>query len=146
MNSKGVTLIELLIVIVVMGIIAAFAIPAYGNIINDASEKADEYNVKFIGDVIDKAYAEGVITVKNGKLFNTSTNRGYVGTGAWFFEDMEGYIYSRVIPVVPEAENPNNIDGDGNYKLWFDVDGQEVDIFYWDSSRNKVVLHTFRLG
>ena len=33
MNNKGVTLIELLIVIVVLGIISAFAIPAVGTII-----------------------------------------------------------------------------------------------------------------
>ncbi len=34
-NNKGVTLVELLIVIVVMGIIAAFAIPAVGTIIEN---------------------------------------------------------------------------------------------------------------
>ena len=34
-NNKGVTLVELLIVIVVMGIIAAFAIPAVGTIVGN---------------------------------------------------------------------------------------------------------------
>lgn len=37
-NNKGVTLIELLIVIVVMGIIAAFAIPSVGTIIENSRE------------------------------------------------------------------------------------------------------------
>ncbi len=37
-NNKGVTLVELLIVIVVMGIIAAFSIPAVGNIIENATK------------------------------------------------------------------------------------------------------------
>lgn len=37
-NNKGVTLVELLIVIVVMGIIAAFAIPAVGTIIENTTK------------------------------------------------------------------------------------------------------------
>ena len=39
-NNKGVTLVELLIVIVVMGIIAAFAIPAVGQIITNTQKDA----------------------------------------------------------------------------------------------------------
>ena len=39
-NNKGVTLVELLIVIVVMGIIAAFAIPAVGTIIENTNKDA----------------------------------------------------------------------------------------------------------
>mgnify|MGYP000951874519 CR=1 FL=1 len=39
-NNKGVTLVELLIVIVVMGIIAAFAIPAVGQIISNTQKDA----------------------------------------------------------------------------------------------------------
>lgn len=40
MNNKGVTLIELLIVIVVLGIISAFAIPAVGTIIENTNKDA----------------------------------------------------------------------------------------------------------
>lgn len=39
-NNKGVTLVELLIVIVVMGIIAGFAIPAVGTIIENTQKDA----------------------------------------------------------------------------------------------------------
>jgi len=39
-NNKGVTLVELLIVIVVMGIIAAFSIPAVGTIITNSQKDA----------------------------------------------------------------------------------------------------------
>ncbi len=39
-NNKGVTLVELLVVIVVMGIIAGFAIPAVGGIISNANRDA----------------------------------------------------------------------------------------------------------
>ncbi len=40
LNNKGVTLIELLIVIVVIGIISAFAVPAVGNFLDNAKKQA----------------------------------------------------------------------------------------------------------
>jgi len=39
-NEKGLTLIELLAVIVILGIIAAIAVPAIGNIISNSKDKA----------------------------------------------------------------------------------------------------------
>ncbi len=48
-NNKGVTLVELLIVIVILGIIAAIAIPAVGNIVDNAQKDAviaDAQNIR----------------------------------------------------------------------------------------------------
>ena len=39
-NEKGLTLIELLAVIVILGIVAAIAVPAIGNIIDNSKDKA----------------------------------------------------------------------------------------------------------
>ena len=39
-NEKGLTLIELLAVIVILGIVAAIAVPAIGNVINNSKDKA----------------------------------------------------------------------------------------------------------
>lgn len=147
MGNKGVTLYELLIVIIVIGIITSFSIVAIGNIIENASAKVDQHNVEFLEDVLDTAYADGTIIVQNNKLYNTRTNRGYSGTGQWFYDDMDGYIENYIKPVIPDAQNEHNIDGGtGDVKLWFDVSGNDVSIFYWDNNKNKVVLHSFTLG
>lgn len=47
-NKKGLTLIELLAVIVILGIIAAIAVPAIGSVIANSRTKADERSVELI--------------------------------------------------------------------------------------------------
>jgi len=65
-NQKGFTLVELLAVIVILGIIAAIAIPAIGHIINKTDDKAKVSNALQIIDAA-KLYvaAEGVPTDNN---------------------------------------------------------------------------------
>lgn len=146
MRDKGVTLIEVLIVIVIMGIIAAFAVPTIGNIVENAQSEVDDYNIEFLATTIETAYADGTLTIKNNRLYNNSTNRGYSGTGSWFVEDMGPYIGNRVIPQLEEANNSYNKDsGDGLIKYWFQVDGNNVHIYYWNDSREKVILTTAEL-
>jgi type IV pilus assembly protein PilA len=57
MNNKGVTLVELLIVIVVLGIISAFAIPAVGTIVENA-EKSSVYNDALMVENAAKLYCQ----------------------------------------------------------------------------------------
>ena len=140
MNNRGMTLVELLIVIVVMGIIAAFTVVSVGNIIQNTTEKVDEYNAQFVADQMEDLFMLGTLEIKNGRAFNTLTNRSYSGTGKSFYTDLEGSIGSRVIPIIPEAQNNYNKTGDGVYKFWFQVDGDEVNIFYWDEDKERVIL------
>lgn len=145
MNNNGVTLIELLIVIIVLGIISAFSVISVANIVENTSIKADAHNAEVLEESVLTAYEEGVIIIKNNRLYNTVSKRAYSGTGSWFFEDMDPYLDIRVRPQSKVAANPYNVDGDKQYKFWFTVRGRDVDLFYYDENRDKVILNTFTL-
>ncbi|MCF7925752.1 MAG: prepilin-type N-terminal cleavage/methylation domain-containing protein [Candidatus Izimaplasma sp.] len=81
MNNKGVTLIELLIVIVVLGIISAFAIPAVGSIIEN-TQRGAVYN-----DALQMENAAKLYCTENP----TAVECG--GTGSLTYaDDLSGYI------------------------------------------------------
>ncbi|MEF3303762.1 type II secretion system protein [Paenibacillus sp. GYB003] len=49
-NEKGLTLVELLAVIVILGVIAAIAVPAIGGVIKNSRENADTQTEQLIKD------------------------------------------------------------------------------------------------
>lgn len=53
-NEKGLTLIELLAVLVIVGIIAAIAVPAIGGIMDKSKTKADIATVAMVKDAAEK--------------------------------------------------------------------------------------------
>lgn len=78
MNNKGVTLIELLIVIVVIGIISAFAVPAVGQFLDNAEKTA---------------VLQDAIAIRNGAE-NYCATEGCTDTQALAWEDLETYVSS----------------------------------------------------
>ena len=62
-NEKGFTLVELMVVVVIIGILIAIAIPLYGSVQATAREKACYANQRTIDGVISMYQAEGGVTI-----------------------------------------------------------------------------------
>ncbi|XKE96059.1 prepilin-type N-terminal cleavage/methylation domain-containing protein [Metaplanococcus flavidus] len=92
-NEKGMTLIELLAVIVILAIIAAIAIPAIGNIIENSrvgAIKSDALNVIAASNLY---YADNPDETGNVLISDlASASGGYLEDAASFEDDTAAYV------------------------------------------------------
>ena len=72
-SSKGFTLVEIMIVVVIIGLLAALAIPAFQKVRQSSQDKAVLNNARQLSAAADQYYLEnGVSTVTLGSLVGTS--------------------------------------------------------------------------
>lgn len=57
-KNRGFTLVELVIVMAILAVLAALAIPKYTSVLSKAKAKSDQTNVKLLQDAVDLYYAE----------------------------------------------------------------------------------------
>lgn len=104
-NEKGLTLVELLAVIVILGIIAAIAVPSIGNVVNNSKVnalKADGQNV---------LAAANMYFIENGTA-NDGTVTSTVLVTDNFLEDAGGFTaQGGIAATVTKADGGNTIDG-----------------------------------
>lgn len=71
-NKKGFTLVELIIVIAILGIIAAIAVPKFKNIQESSKRKADVVTAKMLAKATELAIVEEKITIPKSGTYEVS--------------------------------------------------------------------------
>jgi type IV pilus assembly protein PilA len=133
MNNKGVTLIELLIVIVVIGIISAFAVPAVGNFLDSAKQQAvyqDAVAVRnaaawYCGQAANTCIAEDADGV---------ADNGTALTYANLSDNLDGFDDSLYVTTGAIAE----LESTNTWQITLESDGTATGDYEWVSTTDPV--------
>jgi len=98
-NQRGVTLIELLAVVVILGIVAAVAVPAVMNQITTSRSNVDESNAAIIRDAVERAIVDSKVIPASSDLVKKEQG----GTTVTDELNLISNGYLKEIPVVNET-------------------------------------------
>jgi type IV pilus assembly protein PilA len=101
-EQKGLTLVELLAVIVILGIIAGIAVPTVGGIIENSKEDAHSANIQMF---------------ENAGRLAVASNEDAGDDNAWTLEELVDDGFLEEIPTNPVDGTPYNgtVNTDGEY-------------------------------
>lgn len=96
-SQKGFSLIEIMVVIVIMGILAAVGTPQIFKMIERTNRKIDATNAMELANILDRAYNSETITFPTNSNYNITVNNKQVNVGlsVAVFVNKDGTNYYR---------------------------------------------------
>ena len=98
-NEKGFTLVELMVVVVIIGVLVAIAIPIYGTVTENAANRSHEANIRTLIGAANMAFSEGA--PENDVTWETNGDVSVNGNDVeadWHWDN-----YLEDYPTVPSA-------------------------------------------
>jgi prepilin-type N-terminal cleavage/methylation domain-containing protein len=118
-RCAGFTLIELMIVVAIIGILAAVAIPKFSNLIRKSKEGSTKGNLGNMRSVLSIYYAD---------------NEGYYPADIWNSNSavFSGYLVPKYVAKIPSCEMPNyHVASNNVFSHWVISPGDEHDGTGW---------------
>ncbi|MEA3506689.1 MAG: type II secretion system protein [Elusimicrobiota bacterium] len=137
-NNRAFTLIELMIVIAIIGILAASAVPKFANLINKAKESTAKGNLGAIRSAVTIYYADRLeypteldgLVPKNINRLPGAAVPTYTGGGPGEWDDNEfisttsGEYQDLSIPGVSKGQTDNSVNGGDDGWAYYPADGE----------------------
>ena len=108
-KNKGFTLVELMVVVVIIGILVAIAIPVYNATTTNAQNKANAANIRVIEGAVQAYLADNGGTYANAVVTNTGAISGTGITAG----DLAG-AYIKTYPTQPDGTGSYTKAANGN--------------------------------
>jgi prepilin-type N-terminal cleavage/methylation domain-containing protein len=134
-NKKGFTIIELLIVIVVIGILAAIGFVAYGNVTKSARDSDRQADASAISKKAEEYYAS------NGVYPQWADLQAMDGIDTKTTTSPSGNVWQDGGTTISSCTNVPNTKANDHYCYAVDANGAQMSVGYWDEQDGATAVY-----